>query len=130
MEKILPPINAISQPYWDGCQQGVLRVQRCITCGHLQLYPRIFCTQCAGEDLDWIDVSGKGIIASFTVVTRGISKAYSAPYVVSLIDLDEGPRMMSSIVHSDGTGLEVGMSVEVAFEPWSKTIMMPVFKLL
>ena len=130
MEKILPPINAISQPYWDGCRQGVLRVQRCITCGHLQLYPRIFCTQCTDEDLDWIDVSGKGTIASYTVVTRAISKAYSAPYVVSLIDLDEGPRMMSSIVHCDGTGLDVGMSVEVAFESWSETIMMPVFKVL
>ena len=127
MEKTQPPINAISKPYWDGCQQGVLRVQRCVTCRHLQLYPRILCTRCTCTELDWVDVSGKGKIASYTVVTRAISKAYAAPYVVALIDLVEGPRMMSTIIDSDGSDVAVGMAVNVAFQAWSETVTMPVF---
>ena len=78
------------------------------------------CSHCGSRALNWRAVSGKGRIASFTVVRRGVSSAYEAPYVVALIDLQEGPRMMSQIVelNPDTTDLRVGAEVEVSFAVW------------
>jgi uncharacterized OB-fold protein len=74
-------------------------------------------------------VSGKGTIVSYTVVRRAVSEAFTAPYVIALIDLVEGPRMMSQIVDTEPEALAVGQSVSVAFEAWSDDIKLPVFKL-
>lgn len=125
--KILPPDTELSRPFWEGCRVGELRLQHCSDCGCLQFYPRILCTQCHGNGLSWRAVSGRGRIASFTVVRRGISRAYAAPYIVVLIDLDEGPRMMSSLVNADPENVAVGDAVEVQFEAWGGDYKMPVF---
>ena len=77
-----------------------------------------------------MDVSGKGTIASFTIVARAVSKAYQSPYVIALVDLDEGPRMMSSIVDFADKTIKIGSRVSVAFEQWSEEITMPVFRIL
>ena len=74
-------------------------------------------------------MSGKGTIASYTVVRRAVSEAFTAPYVIALIDLVEGPRMMSQIVDTEPEALAVGQTVSVAFEAWSEDIKLPVFKL-
>ncbi len=74
-------------------------------------------------------MSGKGTIVSYTVVRRAVSEAFTAPYVIALIDLVEGPRMMSQIVDTEPEALAVGQSVSVAFEAWSDDIKLPVFKL-
>jgi uncharacterized OB-fold protein len=129
MNRILPRPNALSQPYWDGCREGELRLQQCADCARFQFYPRIICSHCGGADLHWQAASGRGVLASFTVVERGISAAYPAPYVVALVDLDEGPRMMSQIVDPAPGRLRIGAAVEVAFENWSEDITLPVFRL-
>jgi hypothetical protein len=76
----------------------------------------------------WSAVSGRGVIKSFTIVRRGISRAYEAPYVLALINLEEGPCMMSSLVDVDPETVVVGARVTVSFESWSTDIEMPVFK--
>ena len=78
---------------------------------------------------EWRAVSGAGRVASFSVVRRGMSPAYAAPYVVALIDLDEGPRMMSSIVGSSPESVAVGATVDVKFEDWGAEHVLPVFSL-
>ena len=128
VDKILPRPTNISSPYWEGCQQGVLRLQCCNSCGAYQFYPRLFCSGCQSQDLAWRDVSGRGQIASFTVVRRGVSEAYPAPYAVALIDLEEGPRMMSHIIEAETDTLAVGDRVEVAFQSWSEDMQLPVFR--
>ena len=87
------------------------------------------CTDCGSDKMEWKAASGAGRIASYTIVRRGISKAYDAPYVVALIDLEEGPRMMSNIVCERPDELEVGAAVAVRFEKWSEELMLPVFSL-
>ncbi len=131
-QKIQPRPTAVSAPYFEGCRQGVLRLQQCAACGRQQFYPRIVCSHCGADDLQWHAASGAGRIASYTVVRRGVSAAYEAPYVVALIDLAEGPRMMSQIVHidADDARLRIGASVCVEFQAWSEDIDLPVFKLL
>ena len=128
MNRIQPRPTATSEPYWQGCREGELRLQKCKACGLVQFYPRILCGHCQHQDLDWVVASGQGEIASFTVVRRGVSDAYPSPYVVALIDLREGPRMMSHVVDVDLDSVAVGDPVSVEFETWSAEIAMPVFR--
>jgi uncharacterized OB-fold protein len=127
--KILPPDTEVSKPFWEGCREGKLQLQHCGECGKYQFYPRIVCSHCGAATLSWKAASGRGIIASFTVVRRGISEAYTAPYIIALIDLAEGPRMMSSIVNANPDEVYVGASVNVNFESWGGNYVLPVFKI-
>ena len=108
---------------------GELRLQFCLDCERFQFYPRIICSHCASERLEWRAVSGRGQVASFTVVRRGISRAYEAPYVVALIALEEGPQMMSAIVGAEPEVVRVGAPVAVQFESWGAEQVLPVFTL-
>ena len=132
MSKILPRSSDVSAPYWKGCKLGELRLQQCTACQNIQFYPRIMCSGCHQQSLVWITASGRGVIASFTVVRRGVSEHYPTPYIVALIDLEEGPRMMSLIVDVDveTETVAVGKPVKVAFEAWSDEIAMPVFHMV
>ena len=130
MAKILPRPTALSQPYWDGAVEGALMLQQCADCSSWQFYPRIICTTCGGDKLEWKAASGGGCIASFTVVRRGISADYPAPYIVALVDLDEGPRMMTGLIEVAPEDVQVGKRVEVTFGDWSEDIRMPLFRLV
>ena len=128
LQKVLPPETEVSRPFWEGCKAGELRMQHCSSCDRFQFYPRIVCSDCGSKDLEWLPVSGRGVIASFTVVRRGISRAYDAPYVVVLIDLAEGVRMMSSLVGAEAESVSVGAAVQVEFEDWGQGYRLPVFR--
>jgi len=130
MTRILPPHTELTQPYWDGCNASELRLQKCSTCAEHQFYPRSFCVHCGSTDLQWVGASGLGKVASFTIVRRGISKAYPAPYVVALIDLEEGPRMMSNIIEAEPEQVSIGAAVSVTFSTWAEGTTLPVFRLL
>lgn len=129
MERTLPTSSVLSDAFYAGCRDGRLLLQYCGDCGRPQFYPRILCSHCGGRDLEWRDASGKGRVATFTVVRQPVSPAYEAPYVVALIDLEEGPRMMSHIVNCAPEQVRVGQAVHVTFEDWSETLSMPVFQL-
>ena len=129
--KIQPRPTDVSAPYWQGCQEDELRLQQCERCSNYQFYPRIMCSHCGSRELTWQTTSGVGKIASFTVVRRGVSAAYEGPYVVALIDLNEGPRMMSHVLvdNPDDERLRVGASVTAAFQSWSEETKVAVFRL-
>ena len=130
MNKTLPPMSDLAEPFFAGARDGQLRLQQCRSCKQYQFYPRTICSHCSSGEIDWATASGEGVIASFTVVRRAVSKAYEAPYVVALIDLAEGPRMMSALVDVDPESVAIGQSVTVAFADWSEDISMPVFKVV
>jgi uncharacterized OB-fold protein len=130
MTRTLPPVTELTEPYWEGCKAGELRLQRCTDCNRHQFYPRTVCSHCNSRQLDWVVAGGGGQVASFTVVRRAISKAYTAPYVVALVDLDEGVRMMSNVVGVDPEMVTVGDRVTVDFEAWSEALSLPVFRLM
>jgi len=130
MSKILPRPTKTSEPYWQGCREHELRLQKCSACQQVQFYPRIMCSRCQHQSLGWIVASGLGEIASFSVVRRGVSEAYATPYIVALIDLEEGPRMMSHVVGATPDSIAVGDAVTVDFEDWSDEIVMPVFRVV
>jgi uncharacterized OB-fold protein len=113
-----PVVNADSAPYWQGARDNKLLLQRCSDCGTLRFFPRYLCTECGSDDTGWVEATGRGTVHSFTVVHRAAFPEFQerTPYVVALIDLEEGPRMMSNIVGADSLEVEIGDAVTVEFE--------------
>lgn len=114
----IPPSNPDTAPYWQAAREERLLMQRCRACGHVRFPPSHLCPKCHGADGDWAELSGRGSVASFTVMRRAPTPAYAArvPYVLALIDLDEGPRMMANVLGDDALGVAIGDRVEVVFE--------------
>jgi uncharacterized OB-fold protein len=131
LAKPLPPVDAESRNYWTACNEGRLVLQKCAACGHVQHYHRILCTKCGGDRLADVDAAGTGTVRSFTVIRRAVSSAFDAdvPYVVALIELAEGPTMMSNLVESPLEHITIGAPVELTFERRSDEINIPQFRL-
>lgn len=129
MNKIQPTPGTLAETFIAGCRVGELRLQCCGSCGAYQFYPRSICAECHSHDLSWVAASGRGYISSFTVVRRPVSAAYEAPYVVTLVALEEGPTMMSHIVACAPEDVAVGLPVRVDFAAWSDSTSLPVFTL-
>lgn len=119
-----------AEPYWQGAREQRLLLQRCSRCGHRQFPPRHLCTTCQHDQHDWVEASGTGTVYSFTIVHRAPLAAFRdrVPYVVALVDLAEGPRMMANVVGDDALGVGIGEPVEVCFEPRSGGAMVPQFR--
>ncbi len=130
--KLIPIPTEETLPFWEGCRRGDLLLQRCAGCGHLQFPPQSFCTACLGENLEWIKASGRGSVLSYTVIHWSPNPAYAAdaPYVLALILLEEGPRMLTNIVDCPPGEVRVGMAVKVTFEDYSPEIALPKFRLV
>jgi len=113
-ERAFPVPDAVSQPFWDGVAAGVLRLQRCRACGCHVFYPRAVCPHCTVGELGWVTAVGTGRVHSFTVVHRA-PEAYreDVPYVVALVDLDEGVRMLTRLVDVEPGAVRVDLPVEV-----------------
>ena len=106
--------DAVSRPYWDGLRNGELKLQRCIECGKPQFYPRALCMHCAG-DVEWFTASGRGTVYSFSIVRFGFVEPFKslAPYVLAIVELDEGPRMLTNIAGSPPEQVTIGAKARI-----------------
>lgn len=113
-----PISNADSAPYWQAAREGKLVVQQCSSCGQKRFLPRHLCPACWSDQMQWVEASGRGTVHSMTVVRRAPSVAFrdKVPYVVALIDLEDGPRMLANILGPNAEHAQIGQSVEVMFE--------------
>ena len=127
--KIFPRPTVETKRYWEECKKHKVLIQHCSNCEKYQFYPRPICTNCMSEEIEWKQASGRGEILSYTTVHRAISKAYAkeVPYVVALIELDEGVTMMSNVISCKFEDIKIGMRVEVIFEDWSEEFAIPKF---
>jgi uncharacterized OB-fold protein len=128
----LPFVTHDSEVFWQGCSRGELLVQHCRACGNPQWYPRARCSNCYGYELEWKKSEGKGKIYSFSVVHRGVSQAFDdlIPFVLALVDLEEGIRMMTHVVECDPSAVTIGMPVTVQFreeDGFKLPVFAPVF---
>jgi uncharacterized OB-fold protein len=124
-----PHLDSDTRPFWEGTREGELRLQRCRACANVIFYPRSVCPRCMSDDIEWFAASGRGSIHSFVVVHRAPPGFQDdVPYVVALIDLAEGPRMMSRITGADPASVDVGQSVTVVFESFDEEITLPLFR--
>ena len=116
-----------AQLYWDGCLRGELLIQRCDDCGRHQFYPRPMCAACGGA-VGFVPASGRATVHSMTVCHRPLTPRFGPdPYVVALVELAEGPRMMTNIVGCPPEDVRIGMPVTVAFQRLTDDVSIPVF---
>ena len=108
-----PRPDGVSRPFWEAAGRGELLIQCCPACGHRQFYPRPVCTRC-GADPEWEQASGRGVVHTFTVVRQfgGAPFRDLLPYVVAMIELEEGVRMMGNITDCAIEDVEIDMAVE------------------
>jgi uncharacterized OB-fold protein len=104
-----PDINEASKPYWDALQAGKLTFQHCRHCGNNWLPARAECPKCLEADWAWHDASGKAKLISWVVFHRAFHPAFAErlPYNVAIVELAEGPRMITNIVIDDAETLKI-----------------------
>lgn len=125
----VPEVNPETEPFWAAANQGEFELQECLDCGLIYYYPREHCPDCFSEDTEWRTASGTGKVYSFSVSERMEGWPDEAlPVVLSYVELDEGPRVMTNIVNCDPDNLDIGDAVEVQFVPTEEDdIAIPVF---
>ncbi|PCH83415.1 MAG: hypothetical protein COB26_07700 [Piscirickettsiaceae bacterium] len=131
LEKPRPIADGDSQAYWDGIKNGQLLLQHCSDCGHVQYYQQRRCRQCQSDALVHKPASGKGLIHSYSVVHRAPGPAFKddVPYAVLLVTLDEGPRMISSLVGKNFDALDFDKAVKLQIVHTGDDVYLPCFVL-
>ena len=126
--KILPAADALTAPYWAAARERQLVIQRC-ECGRLAHPPVASCPRCHGSHFTWSQMSGRGSVYAFTVVHHSVHPvtAGAIPYVLVLVELDEGPRILANLRHYDPENLRVGLPVQAIFEELDDAVTLPQF---
>lgn len=130
MQGPLPVPMPATAAFWEGTAQSQLLIQRCLPCDKSYFYPRPFCPRCGSDDVEWQPASGRATLTSYVINFRPLPPFDPAvPIIVALVELEEGPRMVSYIVglKPDPALIEIGMRLRVEFEP-RDSFNLPVFR--
>lgn len=126
-DRPVAPADGVTQAWWEATRHRMLVVQRCDACEAVQHYPRPVCTSCGlAEGFTYAEASGGGTIYSFTVVHRAPHEAFTPPYVVALVRLDEGPVLLTNIT---GGAPACDARVRLAWEPLPDGRNLPIFEM-
>ena len=128
--KPLPHPNEVSRPFWEAAKRHELQIQRCNACGTYVFYPREACPECLAADLIWIPVSGKGKLYSYTIARAPTHPAFTddVPYVIAIIELEEGPHITTNLVGCPSDQVTIGMPVVASFEDVSAEMTLVKFR--
>jgi uncharacterized OB-fold protein len=126
----LPTIEEESRPFWDAARDGRFLIARCGSCRRAHHYPRPFCPYCWSEDVSWEEASGRATLYTYSTVYVNDLPPFAdqLPYVAAVVDLEEGPRVMTNIVDCDPSELRVGMPLCVTFRSLTPEVTAPVFR--
>jgi len=130
---ILPSPTYYSRPFWDGCKKNILSFQKCDECSSVQFYPRIICSTCWSDKLNWYNSVGIGEILSYTIVHRAPSSYFTdkIPYVIAFVKILEGFNMIGNIInYCEINDIHIGNMVSVKFKELDPLITIPVFELI
>lgn len=129
--KPLPVAQKWSQEFWKGAKEHKFLLKKCTDCGNIDHPPYLYCSECMSMDHEWVEASGKGKIYTFSTTYVGAPPAFVAeqPYTVAMIDLAEGPRMLTRIVGAKPEDIKIGMDVEVVFEDVTEENTLVMFRL-
>ncbi len=129
--KSLPKPTPETQPYWDGAREGRLMIMHCNGCGQDYFYPRPYCPKCFSADTTWKQASGRATLHTYLINHRPAPGFEAeAPYVIAVVQLEEGPRMMSNLVDvvPDPATLQIDMPLEVVFDKVNDDVTLPKFR--
>jgi uncharacterized OB-fold protein len=127
--KPLPQPDNVSRRYWAAAARGELLIQECPDCGERQFYPRALCASCGGEP-EWLTASGRGVVHTFTVIRQYGMPPFvdELPYVVAMVELEEGPMIMGNVTGGSVDDVHIGMAVEAHFTKVDDDIGIPYWK--
>jgi uncharacterized OB-fold protein len=129
----LPRPTPETKPFWDGAKQHKLMLPWCKACGLAHFFPRNCCPHCFAFDLEWRQASGRGKLHTYVInhkPARGFED--KVPYVIAVVELEEGPRMMSNLVMDDTPTpekLPIDMDLEVCFDDVTAEVTLPKFRI-
>lgn len=128
--KPLPVLEGLTGEFYAWCKQEQLRFQRCTACSTWRHVPREICAECGSWDWEWAQSSGRGSVFTWTVVVRAMHPAFreDVPLAPTVIELEEGVRLLSQVVDCSPDDLEIGMPVEVVFEAVTEEVTLPKFR--
>jgi uncharacterized OB-fold protein len=126
----IPTPDLETRPFWDGCRDGVFLVRHCNACGEDHFYPRPFCPKCWSDDVAWKQASGRATLYTYSIVHQNDLPPFNerVPYVAAVVELEEGPRVMTNIEGVPHEDLWVGMPVVVDFKPLTDEITIAIFR--
>jgi uncharacterized OB-fold protein len=122
-----PVLTEDNHEFWEAASEGRLVAQRCKGCGVLRHPPRPMCPECHSLDHEVIDLSGYGTVYSYSILHYPQFPMFTYPVVAVLVDLEEGVRILSSMVDTEPTDVSIGLPVQVRFVPTKDDMMIPVF---
>src|SRR5215510_3088599 len=133
LERPLPsPMTPECKPYWDGARDGKLMIPKCRACGKPFMYPRVACPFCSSRDIGWVQAAGRGRLFSFEIANQILNKSFKVktPVVLAMVELEEGPRILSNLVgiEPDPKKIRCDMPVEVCFEKLTDQVSLPMFR--
>jgi uncharacterized protein len=116
-EGFLPEIVPLHLPFWDSLRRHRAELQRCDACGRYRFIPGELCS-CGSNRFTWTPITGNGVVYTFTIVHRAPTPAYQAlaPYVIAHVTIEEGPRMISTLVGCEPSAVSVGMPVRLVYD--------------
>jgi uncharacterized OB-fold protein len=120
-----PAISQDTGFFWEGTAARELRIQHCPGCGRLRHPPGPMCPECGSEKQDWVVASGVGTVFSYVVHHHPKVPGHAPPFVVALVELDEGVRMLGNLVDLDRGAVSIGQPVEVAFTKVDQDLTLP-----
>ena len=128
--KPLPTIVGETRPYWESCRRGQLVIQQCALCQEYQFYPRGICAHCWTEDVHWVAATGRGTVWTYTVTYQNRTPGFAeeVPYVLALVELEEGVRLFTNIIECNPQEVRIGLPVEVTFVRANDRVTVPYFK--
>ncbi len=128
--KPLPVPDELSAPFFEGAKQERLMIQKCGHCDTHQVPGRYVCDACFSDRLDWVPASGKGTVFSFVIMHQRYHPGFASetPYNIAIIELEEGPRLVTNLLNVANEAIYVGMPVRVTFEHVNKEIALPKFQ--
>jgi uncharacterized protein len=128
-KKPLPHPAPESVPYWQAARAHRLELPHCNACGRFWFPPSQLCPHCLAADFKWTPVSGRGRVFSFVTFHRVYHEAFAqeVPYVVALVELEEGPRMLTNIVGATPEAVVCDMPVKVVFDDVADEFAVPKF---
>lgn len=130
VKKPMPKVTKWSKPYWDAAKQHKLILKKCKNCGEIDHPPYLYCTNCLSDEHEWIEASGKATLVAYAINVFGVPFPFwdDMPYVLAMVDLEEGPRMMTNIVDWNQDELKNGMELEVVFDDVNEEFTLPKFR--
>ena len=130
IQKPIPQPSVETKRYWEGCKRHELWLPYCPQCAEYFFYPRSFCPRCFNWEIEWRQASGRGTLYTYAIQYRPQAPGFQPPYVTAMVQLEEGPRLMTNLVEvePDPEQIHCDMPVEVVFEDVSDEISLPMFR--